>query len=236
MQILVWNIRHGGGSRAQEIAAYVRASGTDAVVLPECRDTGPSRFIRESISEVFPHQAFTSPTSRTNSVLLASRQSFREQRFTSLEENGYRVLCGAFEGFMLVAVYFPAVGARIRPIFQRLLEIAGHLVDTKALIVGDFNTGINGADNASGRFTCSDEMTDLCQQGWVDVWRLRHLEKREFSWYSVAGNGFRIDHAFANPKLAKSVQSARYDHKVRTKGLSDHSSLWVEVCSECIAH
>jgi exonuclease III len=65
--------------------------------------------------------------------------------------------------------------------------------------------------------------------GFRDVWRDRYPEGREYSWYSHRGNGFRIDHAFASPRLARRIGAIRYSHDERTTGLSDHSALLVEI-------
>ena len=56
----------------------------------------------------------------------------------------------------------------------------------------------------------------------------------EYTWYStlkggVRGNGFRLDHAFATPRLAPRVKACRYSHVERDAGVSDHSMVLVEM-------
>jgi len=46
---------------------------------------------------------------------------------------------------------------------------------------------------------------------------------------SHRGNGFRIDHAFASARLARSIGDIRYSHVERLGGLSDRSALLVEM-------
>lgn len=50
-------------------------------------------------------------------------------------------------------------------------------------------------------------------------------DTREFGWFSSAGNGLRIDHAFATPALMVDVVAVAYSHRERQEGVSDHSPL-----------
>ena len=62
-----------------------------------------------------------------------------------------------------------------------------------------------------------------------------HPISREFSWFSHEGRGVRIDHALASTSLAPRVLGARYDHRVRAQGLSDHAAMVVDISSSaCI--
>ena len=51
---------------------------------------------------------------------------------------------------------------------------------------------------------------------------------QEYSWYSNAGNGFRIDHALAGMKVTSRCVNSYYDHSTRDT-LTDHSALIVEL-------
>jgi exonuclease III len=72
-------------------------------------------------------------------------------------------------------------------------------------------------------------MDRVAELGFCDLWRQRYPDGREFSWYSHRGNGFRIDHAFLSPALAKRAGTVRYSHAERLAGLSDHSALILEL-------
>ncbi|MGE0415996.1 MAG: endonuclease/exonuclease/phosphatase family protein, partial [Acetobacteraceae bacterium] len=101
-----------------------------------------------------------------------------------------------------------------------------------SLFIGDFNTGRNDLDKAPNgtRFVRADFMDQITTSGYVDLWRVRHPEHREYSWFSPQGqNGFRLDHAFGTEALSQQVLDCRYDHNVRNEGLSDHSALIVDV-------
>jgi exonuclease III len=43
------------------------------------------------------------------------------------------------------------------------------------------------------------------------------------------GESFRIDHALASPGLLPGIRDCRYSHDERDDGVSDHSSLLVDV-------
>ena len=99
---------------------------------------------------------------------------------------------------------------------------------------GDFNAGASGVDAEAYRFKAGRAFAKLAGIGLVDLWRREHGDTREHTWFSHPGRGrpgrgFRIDHAFASPRLADRVTSCRYDHEVRTGGGSDHSLLIVEL-------
>jgi exonuclease III len=68
----------------------------------------------------------------------------------------------------------------------------------------------------------------------VDLWRNTHNDEREWTWlFKKTGNGFRIDHALANTEFVKwAAPICSYDHGTRTKGLTDHSALIVEIPAE----
>ena len=98
------------------------------------------------------------------------------------------------------------------------------------MLVGDLNTGRHLMDEAGSSFFCADAFETLTSGGWVDAWRRQHGDDaREFSWYSTAGNGFRIDHCLVSPGLVDRVGDVRYLHGVREEKVSDHSMLVVEV-------
>lgn len=67
--------------------------------------------------------------------------------------------------------------------------------------------------------------------GWTDVWRGRHPGVREWSWVQPWGRhvGYRLDHALVSPALLPRVADVRYSHAERESGVSDHSSLLLEL-------
>ena len=87
--------------------------------------------------------------------------------------------------------------------------------------------------------TCEGICADLAhymdaieQIGFRDLWRHRHPDRREYSWFSTRNNGFRIDHAFLSQELAACAGTVHYSHKERVAGLSDHSPLILELAGD----
>lgn len=141
--------------------------------------------------------------------------------------DAHRVLIARFEGFDLVGVYFPQNEAK-RPVFEYLRRIVLPGIGADGIVIGDFNTGKPFEDEAGNTFSCADCFDDLLESGLVDSWRIRNREVREFTWFSHAGNGFRVDHALSTPSFDSRIQSLAYLHQCREVGTTDHSALLVE--------
>jgi exodeoxyribonuclease-3 len=85
-------------------------------------------------------------------------------------------------------------------------------------------------DSQTCTFPCTAWFQRLLAQGWVDAWRRRHPQEREYSWFSASrGNGFRYDHALASPPFDARIRSVRYAQELRAACLSDHAGLVVEL-------
>jgi exodeoxyribonuclease-3 len=108
-----------------------------------------------------------------------------------------------------------------------------------AIIMGDFNTGLNTVDKepGAGEFFlsgCMQALLDLRDEegrGWVDAYRRFHRRQSlvDYTWYMPGAEGYRLDYAFVSPALADKVKAARHSHLERETGLSDHSMLIVEI-------
>ncbi len=60
-------------------------------------------------------------------------------------------------------------------------------------MIGDFNTGQHHLDEAGATFTSAQQFEELLAQGWVDAWRSRNTDAREFTWLSPGyQNGDRL--------------------------------------------
>jgi exonuclease III len=114
------------------------------------------------------------------------------------------------------------------------------IVDRKAVVCGDFNTGIPGLDGpADYRFSCATQLRDLATHGWRDAYRELHPTGSDHSWWNK-GRGFRIDHCMlgrVNPILRRVayVRDNAGHRLVRTppdedglSALSDHAALVIE--------
>lgn len=53
-------------------------------------------------------------------------------------------------------------------------------------------------------------------------------EEKMFSWYSIVGSGFRIDHVFAKPSADCKIEGIYYDPTPRETEITVHSAMMVE--------
>ncbi|BGE84318.1 hypothetical protein [Methylosinus trichosporium] len=131
----------------------------------------------------------------------------------------------------MLASYFPQGSAKAA-FFAACHDAAKERADFPFAIIGDFNTGnqLHDRDNNGERYACAEKFDALSSKlNLSDLWRRTNgVSAREWSWKSNAGNGFRIDHAFANQKFIDRYHpSCHYDHEPRELGSTDHSALIV---------
>ncbi len=229
MRLLTLNIRHGGGSRQPKIADFIAAQVADVVVITEYRANESGQALRAAMRESgLAFQEAGTTEARVNSVCIASRLPFTKLRLQpGTEVDAHRVLAVKFDSFALAGAYFPQNEAK-RPVFAYLKNTVLPNLGIRGMILGDLNTGRPFEDEAGDTFFCSDCFDELLTAGLVDSWRLRNRAAREFSWYSRAKNGFRIDHALCTPSFDASIGAIQYLHEPRLVGASDHSALVVE--------
>ena len=229
MRILTWNIRHGGRSRAERLLKSLEAHNPDVVVLTEFRNNDCGLQIRQRLESFGLRQqsgSYAAPS--INAVLVAARERLAAQVFDDLGENAHRCVLARIRGINIFGLYFP-YGLEKDFLFQFLIDLAPRYLQGRSLLIGDLNTGKHHLDEAGATFFCSEHFERLEAQGWVDAWRHRYPVGREYTWYSHAGNGFRIDHAFVSPSLLPKVGRIEYSHQEREAALSDHSALIVEI-------
>jgi exodeoxyribonuclease-3 len=231
--VLTLNIQHGGGHRVNGIGSFVTGLRPDMVVLTEFRANKAGAQLRGALHDYgFIHQVAPATKPQANTVLLVSRLPFESQPLPgALNSFPERLLFANFRFGSLLAVYFPLNDAKV-PVFQALLASSPSLTLSPVLLIGDFNTGRHYADEKGATFVAADLFGSLEQTGWLDAWRHLQPTAREFSWYSSAGNGFRIDHAFLSAPAVPRLREAFYDHTARESGLSDHSALLVRMADQ----
>jgi exonuclease III len=115
--------------------------------------------------------------------LVASKHPFQAQEFLELANDQHRCIRVEFDELVLFGVYFAQNVHKI-PLFEFLYDQGASIFKQKALLIGDFNTGRNGVDNEGATFIADEHFEKLLEQGWVDTWRSRNPDVREYSWYS----------------------------------------------------
>jgi exodeoxyribonuclease-3 len=242
---MTWNLQHGGGIRTNAICNRLKtasgaqsrnpADGLSTIVLTEFRSGKTGEQIRSTLDECGFHNQAVAPTTseKQNTVIVASKYPFESHSFKELEKDQHRCIRAEFDHMVLYGLYF-ALGLKKIPLFELLCGLDQDLLKRRALLIGDFNTGQLSLDHEGAAFTAPEYFEKLLEQGWVDTWRSRNPNVREYSWYSRKGgkplNGFRIDHALATPMLDREIKDVQYLHDVREgrARLSDHSAMVVE--------
>ena len=236
MKFLSWNILQGGGQRAGDIVKTIAGHAPDIVTLQEFRRGSGEAEITAGLKKAglkFIHIPETE--GNENTVLIASKFGFDAGPFLPEPNNPLHMLEAYFSeqalGFelSLIAVHFPQKKAQI-PLFEALKTDSASLLKMNALIIGDMNCGIPLIDSDSKSFAATHYYQDLLQTGWIDSWRSRHIEAREFTWTSNrTENRFRYDQILASPDMDKRFKAVSYDHDPRLSKYSDHSLIIAEI-------
>jgi exonuclease III len=243
MRIVAWNIRAGGGRRADAIARQIQGWAPDVVALSEFRGTAPSEALEARLAAVgLGHQLTTADHSaRTrNGLLLASHWPLRRLRLRHAPAEPARWLAAAVDAprpLVVAAMHVPnRVGGRKYPFLDAALACARRWRLGPALLLGDTNSGRRNIDEEVPAFSEREEgwIDGLADCGWADAFRHIHGDKRGYTWYSPNGrNGFRIDQAFVNrpllPHLAAVAHVWAGATRRRRDTLSDHAALLVDL-------
>ena len=237
MRLVFWNIRAGGGERAEKIARQIEGWAPDVVALCEFRATPPSRALAGALAALgLAHQCTTvdrvEPSA--NRLLIASRWPLRRLRSRAEPKEPGRWLLAAVDAprpLTLGAMHVPnRVTGRKYAFYEGVLTLLGRWRRGPALLLGDTNSGLPGLDEETAVFGPREEawLTTLERSGWRDAFRLVRGAAREYTWYSPNGrNGFRIDQAFVNPALRPRLRGVRHDWGRRAP--SDHAALVLEL-------
>ena len=230
MRLLAWNIRQGGGARLPAICEALRRHDADVLVISEYRGGDAALRLCEAVERLgYQHRTALRPPPGKSGVLVAARRRIRAH--TALDAalpEPYRLVHVEIGGLSLCGVYMPNLLVKV-PYWEALITGLAARIETRALAIGDFNTCRAYVDEPGAIDKCAYFMDRVAALGFCDLWRHRYPEGREFSWYSHRGNGFRIDHAFLSPALAKRAGPVRYSHDERLAGLSDHSALILDL-------
>lgn len=242
MRLVSWNIRAGGGKRAEGIVKQIQQWQPDIVALSEFRGTEASLGIAAALkASDLPFQRITTDPSKpsVNSLLLASRWPLRTVNIKNAPENPRRWLHANIASpvpIAVIAVHIPNRSTGLKyPFLDAVINTVKHWRGPPAIIMGDTNSGRIDLDEESPAFNNIEDQwiktMDLLQ--WKDAFRLLHNNKRDFTWYSPNGrNGFRLDQAFLHPSLHGKLKTFEYiwggDTSLRREHLSDHAAICMD--------
>lgn len=233
-----WNIRHGGCRESYPgIVGSVRQHDPDIVFFVEFRQ---ERIIELSLalaSNGWPYILSSQPPMKTNGILVASKKPVEVPIRNYDEPNvphRWIEVRPAGSDLRILAVHVPtASDIEGKMLFwDHLLAYARKMIDEKerAVIIGDLNTGLDIDAEGIG-FVGSDKFQSLLDMGMRDIWREYRQMSREYSWLSHNGKGFRLDHVLVTPFIDRPMW-AKYSHKEREEGLSDHSPLIFDISNQ----
>jgi exodeoxyribonuclease III len=232
VKLVSFNIRHGGGSRIARIQETISAHDPDVLIVPEFRNNPAGASLRRGLLEWgHPHQAAgITAKPGENSVLITSRREFDRIEFPELGPETRRCVAIRVGRLTLLGFYFAVMEAK-RPLFNFIKGLPKTFLKSDTLLMGDFNTGCRYWDEGRMDLSLVEEFGAVLGCGWTDVWRARNSGVREWSWVEPWGRhtGYRLDHALVSPSLLPRVKDVRYSHAEREKGVSDHSSLVLEL-------
>jgi exonuclease III len=240
MQAIALNVQHGGGDRAPRLLQWLMAHSPDVIALPEWRDNAPGAVLKSGL-EAKGFQIATATTNGDNGVLFAAKRPFAARcvtphharvgrPYSRNEGRGAALLMADFGDLRMLSAYFP--GGKLKAAFFEVCAAQAEAsTSVPFVLIGDINTGRNDIDKEPNGtpFDCVAEFKAL---PLVDLWRLEHGDKRDWTWRSPESvkrrsNGFRIDHAFANEAFRQRfpIISCVYDHEPRQKNMTDHSAI-----------
>ena len=132
-------------------------------------------------------------------------------------------------GLSCIHVPIPKYREQRNAYWKAALEHCADIEGRPHLLVGDFNTTRHGIDEKGTTVPGDHWLQALEKAGWQEAWRTSNGDLRDYSWFSKADNGFRLDQAWLSPSASNHLRDARMCHSPRLAGLSDHSVLIVDL-------
>ncbi len=246
-RVIFWNIRAGGGKRVAGILEQLRKWQPDIIGLSEFRGTAASQWLADQMAAdgfSFQLTSVNSDSLPKNALLLASRYPLQSLTVTGMPTNPERWLLAQIEtkpSLILGVMHVPNYTSPTLkyPYLESVLEMVARWDKGPALLGGDTNCGKRGIDEeklSPPKFQREhDWIVGMEQHNWVDVFRHKHGDHREYTWYSHRNNGFRLDYAFCSPHLAPAVTSVQHawgsgkKKSERRDVLSDHAALIIDI-------
>ena len=240
LRIISWNIRAGGGYRAERIAGQLCRWRPTVVVLSEFRATSPSCKIAARLFDAgLVHQKSTASVDAqaTNALLVASRLPLRMLPRSIVPDEPFRWLAvrvGGSYPLTVGALHAPNKSSGRKYVFhEAVVSVAKRWQRRPALIIGDTNSGLPGIDEEVRCFGVGEQafFESLANAGWADSFRHLCGQTRAYTWYSPnAGNGFRLDQGFVSKALVPRLSKATYTWPGGWRsGMSDHAALLIDL-------
>jgi exonuclease III len=197
MKLLSLNLRYGGQSRTDSILNYINNQQPDILVLGEYKDDVNGQKMKTTLQEEGFY--FEESGDKVLGVLVASKHPFttidKNPRWVEIElkDNDLKVL----------GVYVPTGSGDKEfkdSFWLKILNYARENQDKNCIITGDFNSC--GKEDTMNLTYSEKELKELLSLNWIDSWAsYKNDDSERYTWFSNAGNGFRLDYIFLSPKL-----------------------------------
>jgi exonuclease III len=202
MRLVSWNILGGGRSQVVEAVSALRP---DVAVLVDCK-AGHVEHIAAKAAEVgYPHH-LACCTDYTGILMLSAHPlTYGELDQAPIRHRWLHAVSDHL-GLEIAAMYGPLpktvrAEPKMREFWNWVVPACDLMIDRKAVLCGDFNTGISGLDGpVDYRFNCTSQFRGLGVHGWRDAYRELHPGGNLRSWW-YKGRGFRIDHCMLSRGL-----------------------------------
>jgi len=253
MRIATFNV-NGIGARLPALLQWLEETQPDVVCLQELK-APQEKFPVDAINAA-GYQAIWHGQKSWNGVAILARGQLPIETGRGLpgdpEDSQSRYIEAVVDGILIGGLYLPNGNPAPGPKFdyklkwfERLITHAKQLLDTPAILAGDFNvmpTELDvykperWLDDALFRPEVREAYHRLLAQGWTDALRTMHPGEKIYTFWDYFRNaygrdaGLRIDHLLLSPSLAPALKKAEVDRDVRGREKpSDHTPVWVEL-------
>lgn len=248
IRVLTCNVQRAGVLRSRRQVAWLAGSDADVLVLTEVSAEESGDVLARLLADDGFGALLPGPSANDRyRVLVACRDAEPSCVDVGAGWMGHRCVAPrvAFPAgeIDVIGLYVPSRGpkdrrnenkrmfqervAAVLPNVQRALDVSGPVV-----VAGDLNVLEPDHDPRYAVFGEweYDFYRAFGQAGFDDAFRITEPVGMDYSWFgrpSAEGrrNGYRFDHAFVSRAHRGAVVECRYDHSVRTDGLTDHSAL-----------
>lgn len=253
MKIATWNV-NSIAARLDHVLKWLDSARPDALCLQEikCID---AKFPREAFGDIgYNVETFGQPTYNGVAIVsLAPVKNIQRGFPDDLPESQSRLIAATVGDVQVINVYIPngsSVGSD-KYVYKldwlgklRAYLDANYKTDSQVLLCGDFNVApedidVHDPEQWRGQVLFSEPekaaLDEVKTWGFVDAYRLRDPDSREFSWWDYRqaafrrNMGLRIDHIWVSEPLAERCKSVRIDKEPRRwERPSDHAPVIAE--------
>jgi exonuclease III len=228
MKIIAWNICQGGGNRSPSILEALKKTNADICVLTEFREVESISLMKSLWEEGWSFQKTSFSKEKGVGLAIVSRNEFQWAQIPICPDEGRWLHVQLPNQEIDICAAYAPLASRSKEIYwDWMIDALKPLLDRRTLVVGDLNNGMYPEDHPEGAKPLPKwrKMQDFIDTGWTDLYRNLHPTRRESSWWTSHGAGFRIDHAFGSPLLREQVMSVSYVTSIRgaTRPLVDVS-------------